>query len=72
VLPALVFARLGRAYPETGGPYAYERLLDNAASDAIVLHCLPAHRGAEVTAEVIDGALGGPRGSRRPGERVAR
>jgi basic amino acid/polyamine antiporter, APA family len=25
VLLALVFARLGRAYPQTGGPYAYSR-----------------------------------------------
>ena len=30
-------------------------LLGHAAADAIVLHCLPAHRGEEVTAEVIDG-----------------
>ncbi len=30
-------------------------LLARASSDAVVLHCLPAHRGEEVTAEVIDG-----------------
>jgi ornithine carbamoyltransferase len=30
-------------------------LLAAAAPDAIVLHCLPAHRGEEITAEVIDG-----------------
>ena len=31
------------------------RLLSEAAPDAIVLHCLPAYRGKEITAEVIDG-----------------
>jgi ornithine carbamoyltransferase len=30
-------------------------LMDHAASDAIFLHCLPAHRGEEVAAVVIDG-----------------
>lgn len=32
------------------------QLMSHAKSDAIFLHCLPAHRGEEVTAEVIDGS----------------
>ena len=31
-------------------------LLSHAKSDCIVLHCLPAHRGQEISAEVLDGA----------------
>ncbi|HVS89116.1 MAG TPA: ornithine carbamoyltransferase [Candidatus Acidoferrum sp.] len=37
-------------------PYQVNReLMALAAPDAIFLHCLPAHRGLEVTAEVLDG-----------------
>jgi ornithine carbamoyltransferase len=32
-----------------------DALLSLAAEDRVVLHCLPAHRGEEITAEVLDG-----------------
>jgi ornithine carbamoyltransferase len=38
------------------GPFSLtEALLALAAEDAIVLHCLPAYRGKEIAAEVLDG-----------------
>ena len=32
-----------------------KQLMTGAKSDAVFLHCLPAHRGEEVTDEVMDG-----------------
>ena len=38
------------------GPYSVTQdALAHAAADAIVLHCLPAYRGLEIAADVIDG-----------------
>ncbi|HEX3004567.1 MAG TPA: ornithine carbamoyltransferase [Angustibacter sp.] len=46
--------RAGAASPFT--PFAIDAAaLSRAAVDAVVLHCLPAYRGLEIAAEVIDG-----------------
>jgi ornithine carbamoyltransferase len=45
-----------QARDEPFRPYAVtEALLAKAADHAIVLHCLPAYRGKEIAAEVLDG-----------------
>ena len=52
---------MGREDEETAreavfGPYSLtEELLAHARADAIVLHCLPAYRGKEISAAVIEG-----------------
>ena len=56
-----VWASMGREAeaPQRAAVFAPYRvdaaLLARARRDAIVLHCLPAHRGEEITDEVIDG-----------------
>ncbi|MFB6244158.1 MAG: ornithine carbamoyltransferase [Halobaculum sp.] len=45
-----------RAAFEAGGFTVDEDLLDLAAEDAALMHCLPAHRGEEVTDDALEGA----------------
>jgi len=61
VLYTDVWASMGQESEAAGRqlvfqPYMLdERAVDSAADDVIVLHCLPAHRGEEIAADVIDG-----------------
>ena len=32
-----------------------QKLLDATGKNSLVMHCLPAHRGMEITSEVLDG-----------------
>jgi ornithine carbamoyltransferase len=62
VLYTDVWASMGQEEEASARRQAFEgftiddRLLGLAADDAVFLHCLPAHRGEEVAAEVVDGA----------------
>ncbi len=61
VLYTDVWASMGQEEEQVERRKAFEayqinsKLLAAAKKDAIVMHCLPAHRGEEITAEVIDG-----------------
>ena len=61
VISTDVFASMGQEEEESvrlnafAGFQVNSLLLKQAASDAIVLHCLPAHRGEEISEEVLEG-----------------
>lgn len=56
-----VWASMGKEAEQAARTDAFQRfcldtaLLAHARNDAIVMHCLPAHRGEEITEEVLEG-----------------
>ena len=61
VLYTDVWASMGKEAEQASRQHAFssyqinETLLRLAKPDAIVMHCLPAHRGEEITAGVLEG-----------------
>ncbi|MFQ5586364.1 MAG: ornithine carbamoyltransferase [Thermodesulfobacteriota bacterium] len=57
-----VWASMGQEDEKQGREGAFQgyqlngTLMESAKNDAIVMHCLPAHRGEEITEEVLEGA----------------
>lgn len=56
-----VFASMGQEDEQSARLVAFEgfqvnaELMSHAAGDCLVMHCLPAHRGEEISAEVLEG-----------------
>jgi len=48
-------AEADRRRTEFAGFTVDDALMEGAGSDAVFLHCLPAHRGEEVSASVLEG-----------------
>jgi len=53
--PVAIAGQTSKNVADFEGYQITERLFATASPDALFMHCLPAHRGQEVTARVIDG-----------------
>jgi ornithine carbamoyltransferase len=54
VLPPRIGAMVANAASKSSGFSGIEQLAARAASKALVLHCVPAYRGKEITAETLE------------------